>query len=333
MQVAGAILAGACLYGHDVRELASRFGLAPDDLMDPDARIPASTGVAMWDEVPRIVGDDLFGLRLARRASEAGTLPIVGYIVQTSPTLGEGLSRALRYQRLVQTLNPASLRVDGAVVRLEVAVRPPYVQRLRHAVDFAFAFVVSFVARLTGRPLVPRRARFAYSAPSTDREHRQLFGSDLRFGAPRTELVMDASELRRPVPTADPQLRRLIEHHADALLSRLPARDSVADRVRAAVLDGLPRGAAGLDAVARTMRTSRRTLQRMLAADGTSHAVLVDEVRKQLALRQVADGSLSLAEVAFFLGFADQTTFHRAFVRWTGRSPGAYRKLEARATF
>jgi AraC-like DNA-binding protein len=332
-QVARAILLGAAVQGYDPADLAARYGLSDRDLADPDARMPAPVAIAMWEEVPRIVGDDRFGLRLGLRASDAGALPVVGYVVQTSPTLGEGIARALRFQRLVQTLNRAELHVTDSTARLVVQVRARHAERLRHAIDFALAFVVSLASRLTGAPIAPRRASFAYAMPSSVDEHERLFGADLRFGAPVSELVLDPAVLRRPVLSADAHLRALIESHAEQLLARLPAGDSLAERTRAALVDGLRTDRTGVGDLARQLRMSARTLQRRLHAEGTSHAELLDEVRRELALRYVKDRSLSLSEVAFLLGFADQTTFHRAFVRWTGKAPGAFRRaLERPAT-
>jgi AraC-like DNA-binding protein len=324
-QVARAILAGAAQYGHDAGTLAARFGLSLAELADPDGRMPADVGVALWEEVPRIVDDELFGLHLGQRASDAGALPIVGYVVQTSPTLGEGIARALRFQRIVQTLNRADLHVSEGDARLVVQVRSRHVERLRHAIDFALAYVVSFASRLTGTRFVPRRARFAYATPTALDEHRRLFGDDLAFEAPATELAFDPAALERPVLAADVQLRALVERHAEALLARVPAGDSLSSRTRSALVAGLRSGRTTVDAVAGGLRMSPRTLQRRLREEGTSHAGLLDEVRRDLALRYVGDASLSLSEIAFLLGFADQTTFHRAFVRWTRKTPGAYR--------
>jgi AraC-like DNA-binding protein len=326
MQVARAIVAAAAQYGHDPNALAARFGLTAARLADPDGRIPARIGVALWEEVPRIVGDELFGLRLGQRASDVGAIPILGYVVQTSPTLGDGIARALRYQRLVQTLNPAELLHASATARLVVHIRARHVERLRHATEFALAFTVSFAARVTGQALTLRRVRFAHTKPSDLAQHRRIFGDDLRFDAPQTELEMDPAMLSRPVLSADPQLCAVIEQHAEALLERLPSSGSVTDRARAALVEGLRSGRTEIASVAEGLRMSARTLQRRLMADGTSHAELLDGVRRELALRYVADRTLSLSEVAFLVGFADQTTFHRAFVRWTGRTPGAFRR-------
>jgi len=326
MQIARAILLAASTYGHDGAALAARFGLSPEELADPDGRIPAPVGVAMWDQVPRIVGDEHFGLHLGTRASDAGALPIVGYVVQTSPTLGEGITRAMRYQRLVQTLNRAELVVAGHAARLTVHVRPQHTEPLRHAVDFALAYLVSLAGRITGAPLPVRRVLFGHAAPARTDEYVALFGHDLAFGGPRTQLELDARELERPVLSADAQLRALVERHAEALLARLPATDSLAERTRAALVEGLRADRTGIDDVARALRMSARTLQRRLRDEHTTHALLLDEVRRDLALRYVADASMTLSEVAFLLGFSDQTTFHRAFVRWTGHAPGAHRK-------
>jgi AraC-like DNA-binding protein len=325
-QVVRGILLRAAAYGHDASALAARFGLSERDLADPDARVPAPVAVAIWEQVPRIVGDGCFGLRLGELASSAGVLPIVGYVAQTSPTLGEGLAHALRYQRLVQTLNRVDLHVTNAHARLTVHLRAPHVERLRHAVDFALAFFVTFAGRLTGAPLAVRRAAFAHDAPADMAEHRRLFGESLRFGAPRTALDVDPAVLDRPVLSADVELRGVLERHANVLLARLPAGDSLSERTRAALAEGLSAGRSEVRALARQLRMSARTLQRRLQAEGTSFVALLDDVRRELALRYVDDRSLSLSEVAFLLGFADQTTFHRAFVRWTGTAPGAFRR-------
>ena len=306
--------------------MAARFGLTAAALADPDGRIPAAVTVAMWEQVPRIVDDGLFGLRLGERATGAGVLPVVGYVLQTSPTLGEGITRALRYQRLVQTLNRVEVLAGDDEARVLIHVRQRHVEPLRHAVDFALAFLVSLAARLTGIPVFARRARFAFAAPARTDDHRRLFGPDVRFDADVTEVAFDAAVLARPVPSGALSLRGLVERHGDIRLARLPSGESRAARARAPIVDGLGTGRADVGAVAAALRVSSRTLQRRLKDEGTSYAQLLDDARRDLAQRYVADRSPALSEVALLLGFADQTTFHRAFVRWTGSAPGAFRR-------
>lgn len=327
VQMARAILLGASAYAQDPEVLAGRFGLSPPDLGDADGRLPSRVVVAMWDEVPRIVGDDRFGLRLGLRASQAGTLPVVGYVIQTSPTLGEGLARALRYQRLVQTLNRAELVTGRLDARIVFHVSARHVERLRHAIEFAAAFCMAFAGRLLGRRVVPSRVCFAHAPPSALDEHRSIFGEKIAFQSAATEIALDPALLALPLPSADEGLGEIVERHAAALLARVPNDDSFARAVRAALAGTLAKGRGAVAEVARRLHMSPRTLQRRLQAEGTSGVELLDDVRRELALHYVADMSLSLAEVAFLLGFSDQTTFHRAFIRWTGKPPGALREL------
>jgi AraC-like DNA-binding protein len=232
----------------------------------------------------------------------------------------------LRYQRLVQTLNRAELEVTESRARLVVHVRAAHTEPLRHAIEFVLTFLVLLAGRLTGSPVVPRRVCFAHDKPKQVEDYERVFGKDLYFNAPVTEMVFDRAILDRPVLSKDVQLRGVLERHAEALLTRLPGGDGLVDRTRIVLVESLRSGRTGVADVARRLRMSTRTLQRRLGGEKTSHAQLLESVRRDLALRYVTDLTLSLSEVAFLLGFADQTTFHRAFVRWTGKAPGAFRK-------
>jgi AraC-like DNA-binding protein len=328
------ILAGAASHGQDSVAVATRYGIDAAQLADADARVPARVAIRMWDEIPRLVGDELFGLRLGEIANP-GALPLFAYLMRSSPTLGDGLQVALRYQRILQTLNRTTLVVDDALARLVVEVRPRHVEPLRHAITFAMAYCVSMARSLTATPVTPRAVHLAH-APPEDAEaraaYRRVFGVDVRFGEPPTEVHFERALLAHPIPRAESGLGELLERHAAALLARVPDGPSLAARVRAALVDRLRSGDVDIDPVAATLRMSARTLQRRLRDESTSYSAIVDDVRRELALRYVADPALSLTGIALLLGFADQTTFHRAFVRWTGRAPGAYRRDGTRQT-
>jgi AraC-like DNA-binding protein len=288
----------------------------------------------MWDEIPRLVGDELFGLRLGENANP-GALPLFAYLMRSSSTLGDGLQVALRYQRVLQTLNRTNLVVADDVARLVVDVRPQHVEPLRHAISFAMAYFVSMARSLTRAAVTPRAVHVAHAPPEQAEAHaayRRVFGVDVRFGEPPTEVLFERALLAHPIPRAESGLGEILERHAAALLAHLPDDPSLAARVRATLVGRLRSGEIDIDPVAATLRMSARTLQRRLRDESTSFSAIVDDVRRELSLRYVADPALSLSGIALLLGFADQTTFHRAFVRWTGRAPGAYRRDGARRT-
>jgi AraC-like DNA-binding protein len=128
-----------------------------------------------------------------------------------------------------------------------------------------------------------------------------------------------------PLPAADPTLRQVLESYARHLAAQLPEASSLAGRVRSVLHAALHGGRPDLASVAKALHVSARTLQRRLSEEGTSHQRLLDEERERLAREYVGSSSLSLQEIAFMLGFSDQAAFHRAFVRWTGQTPGRLR--------
>jgi AraC-like DNA-binding protein len=128
-----------------------------------------------------------------------------------------------------------------------------------------------------------------------------------------------------PLRRRDPVLRRWLERQAAAILARLPASGDVRDEVQNALSSQMTAGDMGIDVVARRLATTPRTLQRRLARAGTSFATLCDDARRQAAHTYLADTTLSIAEVTYLLGYSEPTAFHRAFKRWHGTTPQAFR--------
>jgi AraC-like DNA-binding protein len=130
----------------------------------------------------------------------------------------------------------------------------------------------------------------------------------------------------RPTRAADPVLRDLLEGHARTLMERLERAPDPLEDVRAAALAGLRAGRTDLGWIAGRLGTSVRTLQRTLSSRGVHWRALLEELRREAAAEYLRDPALSVDDVAVMLGYAEASTFHRAFRRWTGQSPGAWRR-------
>jgi AraC-like DNA-binding protein len=141
-----------------------------------------------------------------------------------------------------------------------------------------------------------------------------------------TVQVLRAGTLAPPQREADPWLRALVEQRARALLEQLGPGTAFAARVAVAVGYAIQRGSVGLEVVARELAIGSRTLQRRLATEGRTFRAVVDDARRELAQQYLADRGQSVADVALLLGFSEQAAFHRAFVRWTGITPGQFRR-------
>lgn len=295
-------------------------------LDDVDGRVPATIVRTLWEELPRACRDDWFGLNLARSVPDA-SLGIVAYVVQHAPTLGQGFVASVRYARLLQDVAACFVEpMARGGLRFVQEPRPGGPAPPRHAVEFAFARAVLMARRSTGVEIVPSAVCFAFERPRAIDRYAELFGTRVSFGGRRNELSLDARTLALPQREADAWLRALVEQRARALLERLGTGSTFAARVSASVSYALQRGSVRLDAVARELEIAPRTLQRGLAAEGRTFRAVVDDARRELAKQYLAERRQSLADVALLLGFSEQAAFHRAFMRWTGMTPGAFRR-------
>lgn len=329
-------LAGASALGLSLDDVASASGIArealrPELLADPDARVPARWVLALWETLPARAPDRPFGIWLAELTSGA-PLTVAWWVVHTSPTLAEGLARAVRFQRLMHDRFRSELVTSGdeGVLRHRVGdgafVAPPV------AIDFGFAALVHLARRATGRGVVPSRVELTRAEPRDPAPYRAVFGPRVAFGRPANELAFDRATLSLPSSGHDPALREVIESHARSMLEKLPPDAApFAARVRAVIVERMRGRQTSLDDVAERLGLPRRTLQRKLREEGTRFEELLDRVRRDLAERYLADGRVSVQETAFLLGFSDVSAFHRAFVRWTGTTPARFRAERTRA--
>jgi AraC-like DNA-binding protein len=296
----------------------------PESLNDPNARVPATLVLALWAYLESQCPDESFGFWLSERLP-AAPLSIASWVISTSPTLGEGLARSLRYQRLLHDEAHSELRVGATEAVYTHRVGAPPFRPPTAAIEFGFITFLQLAQRLTGQAIIPRRTRLRHPAPRDIARHLVCFGPSLEFSAAQDELVLERAQLELAVSGADPTLSAIVEAHAAAAIRRLPERSDLNMRVRSHIIALLSEGAPSLTTVAERMHLTRRTLQRHLRLAGTSFALELDHLRHELSLQYLADNRISLQEVAFLLGFSEVSAFHRAFRRWTGQTPVTFR--------
>lgn len=319
-----AVLRSAEAAGLQRASLLARTGVSESTFADPEARLPQPTYIHLWEIIEREVRDPFFGLHFAEAQVDAATFSIVGFVARSSRTYGEALERVARFSRVLNEAEEISLaRERGHVVigQNPRGAAPPWP---RHKTESAMANYVVLGRRWTGSDWAPHEVCFRHAAPPDVSVHRRIFRCSLRFDHPRNEVRLDPAILAFPFPSFAPDLGAYLSQRADSLLSATGQR-TLLDDVRRGVREALPSGRPELSTVARRLGQSARSLQRRLAEEGTSFAELVDEVRRELALELVADRRVSIEEAGCLLGFADTRGFRRAFERWTGTSPRAYR--------
>ena len=320
--------------GADVPALCRAVGFDPAATTGPDARVPIRTAQRLWPLIVEATADPHLALHLGRlvNLTSAGT---IAYVMMHAPTLGAALAQLCRYQDVScqgvrMTLTPAAEWPGGAWLNLELTsadiVHPEYV------LNSELSIYVAALEVLAGQPRPPRAVRLAYPRPADVREHEQALGTTaLVFDAPVTGLGFDAATLACPVLNANPGLFPLFEQHASALLAQLPTQPAAAlpEQVRREILRQLKGEAPTLAAVADRLHLGVRTLQLKLKETGHRYQQLLDEARHDLAQRHLREPHLSTTDIAFLLGYSEPSVFVRSFKKWTGQTPGVFRKQAA----
>ena len=319
------IVQAAVARGVEAGQLLQAAAVPLGLLDDPQARLPLAAEEQLWEHAARLTDDPLFGLHAAS-ALRPGAFDVLDYAVRTAPDLHTALQRLARYNRLVHDLAAfhPSPTVDG--LRIEHRFDGLALQPCRHASEFTLASLVVVASQLCAQAVQATAVEFAHAAAGPVAAYQAIFGVAPRFRTPVAALTLADGLLRQTIPSADPGLSRIVTAHAEGLLaSTAVASDSLALRIRRQLAQELPHGPTTLAQAAQALHLSTRSLQRRLEEEGTCFADLLDAVRHELALRYLADERLALGEIAYLLGFAEPSPFHRAFKRWTGSTPAAAR--------
>ena len=314
--------------GHDPGLLLARFGLPTTAERDQGTTLALATLRDLFDATERLLGDPFVGLHLAEHLVR-GTFGVVGLSAEAAPTVRAGLERLSRYHALLNDLVVVEVRDERGLVLVEQRIPGAPLCVGRHANEFFVANLLSEARRVTGRPLVPRRAFFAHVAPRDIAEIVRVVGTDrLQFETGANGVALDPADASAATRTADAPLATVLDAHAERLLAEHPRPRTLLDQVRRAIERTLPNGSPSLEALADSMRLAPRTLQRRLGESGTSLSEVVEALREELACARVLDPKRTTEEVAFGLGYSDTRAFLRAFKRWTGTTPAQYRSAK-----
>ena len=312
--------------GVNVPSLLADVGIPPEVLETTGARVPISLAERAFEEGAIRTGVPHISLRAAA-AIPVGVGTFLDCHIRTSATCGEALRRAIRYFGLIN--DQAILEIDTSTGVTRITQRGIAAPVPRRLAEFQFAVIVARGRALTGQAFPLSAVGFTHAAPPSVTAYVDYFGCEVRFGQPIHEAVLPSYVLDLPLPSADPGLASVLERYGRVIVARLPARRSFLDDARRSIAELLRDGEPTLDTTAARLGLSRRTLQRKLQALETSHNDLVDTVRRELAMRLLAGTDLNITEIAYMLGFSEPTAFHRAFKRWTGRTPAEHRRTSA----
>lgn len=318
-----ALAAALVARGVDAAAALSRAGIDPASLADPEGRIDLRHAFPFFASTPGLTGDPHFGLHAAALVP-AGSMEALEYALRSCATAGAALEQLARYYAVVD--DRAALRVERAPGLFAlVYTPPPQLDTPRTAKEFMFAYVLERGRSFIDAPLPLVGVRFRHAAPPGAAVQAAFFGAPVQYGAGVDALDFAPAVEAAPMRAQDPGLSGVLGRVLDDMLQALEPKDLLGD-VRACIGSLLRRGTPAVDDVARELGTSGRTLQRRLQEGGARFSELVAEVQRELSVAYLRDKKLSVGEVAYLVGFSDTTSFHRAFRRWTGETPGGLRR-------
>ncbi|WP_433546238.1 AraC family transcriptional regulator [Streptomyces sp. CA-294286] len=319
-----AVLRGAERAGADTVPLLQAAQIPPLLLGDDRARVTSTQFAHLFRALYRTTQDEFLGLSATR--SRPGTFAMMCYAALSCPDLGRATERGTAFYALFDGGPDLTLRRTGseAVFTVHNELRTDEDRFLTECMMIIWHRLCSW---LTGRRLPLLWADFGYSPPPHQDEYASLFGCPVRFGTPRTAAGFDAHWLTAPLVRDEAALDALLRRAPFDLLTRREYGTTVAEQVRRTLARSLrtsPRLPTLTETAAR-LAVSPATLRRRLDRENTSFQQLKDAVRRDAAIAGLTEGREPIAELAARLGFSEDTSFHRAFRRWTGTTPGAYR--------
>ena len=306
--------------------LPQAVGLAAEDFTSLDGQVPVSAELRLWDWAAREAGNPDLGLSLANRV-DMRKLGVVGYLSLQQPDLFHMLETFSRYHRLlhgVAVLRPYQTPAEEGI---EHFFTPDGGGPGRQASEFTIGSAWMVLRGVVENPLPLRGVDFQHTKPAHNVPYGEIFGAGVpvRFNQPRNRLRMPPGSLRTPLREVDTHLAAVLRAHAEQALAALPSSPGLEASIGQLLPSLLSQGEAEVGRVAASLGMSQRTLQRRLQDAGISFREIVEKIRRELALQYLSDLELNISQICFLLGFSEPAAFSRAFARWTGQSPRAYR--------
>ena len=325
LRVGGAaeILAVLEDFGVDSNEVLSEAGIDPELFADPDNLITYAARDRLFRQCVSRTGCQYFGLLVGQRMN-LKALGLVGLLMRTSPDAGRALSSLVNLLHLHSQGAVMALRVDEDVAMLTYDAFEPGLEATDQTGAGAVAMMLNVMRTLCGPDFRPIEASFGHRRPADIEPFRKFFKVPLYFDAEHYALVFSRDWLDVRPPGADDELQQLLQKQVDVLESRYSL--AFPDQVRQVLRSALVTGYFSESEIAALFSMHSHTFRRRLDASATSFHELVDECRFEMAREMLLNTSLSVSEISASMGYSRASSFIRAFRRWSGVTPGEWRK-------
>lgn len=306
----------------DADALLKQVGLSPGLLQSSQARVSAKHYGALWRLVALTLDDEFFGQDSRRMKS--GSFAMICHSVLGCKNLGQAIDRSLRFYALILDDIYGKLSLDGADASITLHQDAAPQRVFAHEVLLMLLHGVA--CWLVGRRIPIKRAQFSYAEPAHSAEYRLMYSTALSFQARHTAVVFDAAYLALPIVQNERTVKEFLRNAPENILLKYKNGSSLGARIRRRLRQSLPGDLPEFEALAAEMNMTPATLRRRLHEEGTFYQSIKDELRRDLAIGYLSHSKRSAMDIGLELGFSERSAFHRAFKKWTGASPGEFRR-------
>lgn len=309
----------------DATALLSLAGLVPNEPWDPKVMVPDTRYYDLIETIAAQIDATELPIKVgaSMHCDDYGAL---GLAWKAAPTLYGSLSRVERYARLWTSVVEYELRDDPRGVLFILHREGPRRLGMRLSNEATLASAVSLSRQVCPVPFAPLEVWIKHPAPANTAYHEAYFGCPVRFDADLDALLFSPAALDQPNILGDEGISRYLVSHLDRELSQVATEPPLLVEAKDAIAQALSEGTPKMADIARCLGYSARSFHRRLSEHGLSFQTLAEDTRRELAEGLLRDQHHSLAEIAFLTGFAEQSSFTRAFKRWVGKTPASYRK-------
>lgn len=315
-------------YQDVLRPFLDEVGISPDIFHDPEYDCPLAKHVELFEIAARKLNRPSLGLNCGKQllSSDFG---LMGQAIRSQETIGDMISWIEKYMVIHQQATSVSHQLYDGKLAICYQIDDPAIINKRQDSEFSLALTHALVLELTEEKPSPIRVDFSHEKPVNIEEHLDFFKCPVHFNQPKNRIVYKAHLFNSKLETCNYAILNALKSYIEELHKLRSPTSTFITQMDIVISRQLGNGGTNLPRVASEMAMSARTLQRRLADLDIHFGDHVEDLKQSIALHYIVDEKFSLTEIALFLGYSEASSFSRAFKRWTGLTPGQYRKKQA----
>lgn len=314
--------------GISPEDVCNKSGVPFDLFGKQNDNVTVKQEEAIWLEALAQSNDPSFGLHFGMNFHGHAKGHILFALISNSPTMAVALKKIVSYHALLHGKKRMVIKLEErdsfVSCQYEYIRTTPILTRV--FVESFFSGIISLTRHLSNFTIDPEKINFKHQTPVDPSEYLSLLKTPVCFNQLNNELIFSKESLSHPITMANPEFFNMLEEHIKKLIKNRPSMNVWTKKVTVLFGDSILSEPMTIKEIARELAMSPRALQGKLKMEGESFSQIRDQVRKEIAIGYLKGSDEGICEIAFLLGFSEQSTFSKAFKQWTGLPPLQYRK-------